>query len=550
MPPRDYDIFDLLIERQGERFRTRVLSSPAGEATLDDVEQTVSEQELGRFLSKVGHPRRASRGPRMSVAAETEGFGDKLFSFLFRGPIANCLERSHSAAIDKGRGLRIQIRLRDVPELCDLPWEFLHHDELGFFGLTTDTSIVRFLELKQPLAPLEVSPPLRILVVISSPSNAPPLDVEQEWSKLQEAVADLQAKGLVDLQRLDDPQLAKLNQRLRESPFHILHFVGHGFFDENLQAGQLYFQDPLGRAQPISAEQLGTALRDHKSIRLVVLNACEGARAALADPFAGIAQALIRRGVPAVIAMQFEVTDTAAVAFASEIYALIAFGNPIDACVAGARKAIYFMPNEVEWATPVLYLRSASSQLFTVEQTPSVIDQRVQHSFVEVQPSERNPPDRNERTSNPENRGEAFDPSRFREEPLRMSAEEGDDTGGAREPEANPRSEEHAHATEGRHKQIESVPGEVEQEQRVENLYKYRLATKSLEGGSIAGFTAKSAIWAAASLFLSVVLGAMSVSAKWTILVGISVTLFSISIVWIMVLFILYLVGLATHRSV
>ena len=369
MPPLDYDIFDLLVERRGDRFCARVLSSPAGQVATGDLQETISEEELTAFLSKIGHPRRISRGLAVSIQAETERFGDMLFAFLFPSPIATCLERSRSSAIEKGRGLRIQIRLSDAPELCDLPWEFLHHDELGFFGLTTDTSIVRFLELRQPLPALSVTSPLRILAVISSPSNAPKLDVEREWSKLQEAIRDLQAKGLVDLQRLDDPQLAKLDQRLRLAEFHILHFIGHGFFDETLHTGQLYFQDPIGRAQPVSAEQLGTVLRDHKSLRLVVLNACEGARSSRADPFAGVAQTLIRRSVPAVVAMQFEVTDQAAITFASEIYALIAVGDPIDACVAGARKAIYFESNEVEWATPVLYLRSSNSHLFTVEQT-------------------------------------------------------------------------------------------------------------------------------------------------------------------------------------
>jgi CHAT domain len=193
---------------------------------------------------------------------------------------------------------------------------------------------------------------------------------------------------LVDIQRLDDPQLTKLDQQLRSMSCHILHFIGHGFFDDQVNAGQLYFQDPVGRAQPVSGEQLGTVLRDHKSIRLVVLNACEGARSSLTDPFAGIAQALIRRGVPAVIAMQFEVTDTAAITFASEFYALIAVGDPIDACVAGARKAIYLSMNEVEWATPVLYIRSTDSRVFLVEQTVTVVDQRALHL---TETSERDP---------------------------------------------------------------------------------------------------------------------------------------------------------------
>jgi hypothetical protein len=378
MAPREYEIFDLLVERRDARFYARVLSSPAGNVSAD-LSEAIPEAYLSEFLSKVGHPRGISRSSNRSVVAETESFGDKLFAFLLPSPIASCLERSRTVANDKGRGLRIQIRLSDVPELCDLPWEFLHDNEFGFFSLTTETSIVRYLELKQPLAPLNINPPLRILVMISSPSNSPPLDVEHEWNNLVEAVAPLKARGLVDIQRLDNPQLTKLDQVLRATSCHILHFIGHGFFDEQAKAGHLYFQDSVGRAQPVSGEQIGTALRDHKSIRLVMLNACEGARSSLADPFAGIAQALIRRGVPAVIAMQFEVSDTAAITFASEFYAGIAVGDPIDACVASARRAIYLNMNDIEWATPVLYLRSTDSQVFLVEQTVIVVDQRALH---------------------------------------------------------------------------------------------------------------------------------------------------------------------------
>ena len=78
--------------------------------------------------------------------------------------------------------------------------------------------------------------------MISNPPNSPPLDVEREWANLVQAVAGLTAKGLVDIQRLDDPQLTKLDQQLRSISCHILHFIGHGFFDEQVNAGQLYFR--------------------------------------------------------------------------------------------------------------------------------------------------------------------------------------------------------------------------------------------------------------------------------------------------------------------
>jgi hypothetical protein len=161
--------------------------------------------------------------------------------------------------------------------------------------------------------------------------------------------------------------------------FHILHFIGHGDFNDEKSVGELYFEDDQGRSAPVAADRLATALRDHPSVRLVILNACEGARASRTDPFAGTAQTLIRAGIPAVIAMQFEVTDDAAIRLASELYWSIAIGYPIDHSLTEARKAIYLDGNELEWATPVLYLRTPDSRIFAVPQTHDVEEERARH---------------------------------------------------------------------------------------------------------------------------------------------------------------------------
>ena len=100
-------------------------------------------------------------------------------------------------------------------------------------------------------------------------------------------------------------------------------------------------------------------------LRLVVLNSCEGARTTLTDPYAGVATTLVQLGVPAVVAMQFEISDRAAIVFAEELYTnLIGRRDPIDAAVAEARKAIYSDVDRVEWATPVLFVRDPDVQLF------------------------------------------------------------------------------------------------------------------------------------------------------------------------------------------
>ena len=118
-------------------------------------------------------------------------------------------------------------------------------------------------------------------------------------------------------------------------------------------------------AAQVSDAQLVNLLGDQDSLRLVVLNSCEGARTSVVDPFAGIATSIVELGIPAVVAMQFEISDKAAITFAEELYqSLIARQDPIDVAVAEARKAVFTEVNETEWATPVLFLRNEDGRLF------------------------------------------------------------------------------------------------------------------------------------------------------------------------------------------
>ena len=161
---------------------------------------------------------------------------------------------------------------------------------------------------------------------------------------------------------------ARAANRLRQTDYHIFHFIGHGGFDQRTQDGVLLLEDENGRGRAICGQVLGALLHDEEHLRLVVLNACEGARTGLADPFAGVAQSLVQQGLPAVIAMQFEITDQAAITFSRDFYASVADGLPLDAAIAEARKGIYASGNDVEWGTPVLFLRVPDGQVFSITQ--------------------------------------------------------------------------------------------------------------------------------------------------------------------------------------
>ena len=362
MPITSYLDFDLLIVPAADKTTVRVIHSPAGQAAADFV-LPFAANEIPTF-----EPRAGSHGRHIfaSAAGAADGarltprtFGERLYTALFTDPIEQLFRRSLDAANRQDAGLRVRLRLGDAPALAALPWEFLYSPSLDrFLALSDATPVIRYLELAQPEAALAVAPPLNILTVVADPSDVQQLDVEQEWSRLQTATRELEARNLVRLDRLPKATPGALQQRLRQADVHILHFIGHGLFDAQTGAGALVFEQETGKSVLLSGSQLGALLHDQRSLRLVFLNACEGAATSPGLPFAGVAQQLVQQSNPAVLAMQFAVSDAAAVALASEFYRALADGAPVDTATSEARKAVYAAGEEFEWGTPVLFSRS------------------------------------------------------------------------------------------------------------------------------------------------------------------------------------------------
>ena len=364
--------FDLVIERSEHRYRAHVLASPAGQAT-HEFDLPFDKRDLRIFVLQIAALSRQVRRIDSPAMKEVKSFGGNLFDAIFDGQVLTCLARSMDRVADRSSGLRIRLRIDDRGEttgvaLSDVPWEFLYDaSNNSFLSLSDRSPIVRFPDLPRPTEALAVEAPLRILVMISSPGGVPELDVELEWEKLSQAVGDLRQQGLVALERLNRPTLEALQRQLRRGgPYHIFHFIGHGRFNEAAQDGELLFEDDAGKGQPASGEFLAVLLARHPSIRLAVLNACEGGRTSSEDPFAGTAQTLVQAGIPAVIAMQFAITDQSAIEFSKEFYAALVDGYAVDAAVSEARTAIYTRVSPVEWAIPVLYMHSPDGVLFEI----------------------------------------------------------------------------------------------------------------------------------------------------------------------------------------
>jgi hypothetical protein len=360
-----YAEFRLRIERGPSRRTYRVEASGLGGEEEGRFKVPFSDTELENFILKVGRTRRGVRrieSPEMQLA---KSFGGQLFGAVMDGRVRDLYRATFAQARAAGEGLRVTLSLTDVPELGAIPWEYLY-DAPDFLSISTWTPVVRYLDLPRPRRPLEVLLPLRILGIVSAPSDQQLLDTDVERAKLEAALQPLVDAGAVSIDWLETANLLALARAVRSDTYHVIHYIGHGGFDDASGEGALQFEDEAGRSRPVSGDQLATILGGKVMLRLIVLNSCEGARTSVTDPFSGVAASLVQREIPAVIGMQFEITDRAAILFAAEFYSMLAEGQPVDAAVTEARLSIFADHNDVEWATPVLFMRVADGRLFDI----------------------------------------------------------------------------------------------------------------------------------------------------------------------------------------
>ncbi len=388
----EYLNFELRIGiKNGDQYPVSVIDSPVG-GTSAMVSFPLNDPQFKSHLKIIESSRGKSKTRKKSQnnlspirggmefspdeeITSVKEFGTDLFERLFSDEIKSSFHASLLLADKEEKGLRIKLGIEDA-DLSSLPWEYLYNKDAGdYLCLSIKTPLVRILELAKPVEILTVQPPLRILGIISSPNNLPTLDVEREKANMNMAIEHLISTGLIELKWLKGQTWRDLDNAMDES-WHMLHFIGHGGFDSETEEGTIALANEDGSANHLSSTQLGRMLEGNHSLRLVVLNSCEGAKTSDEDIFSSAGASLIRKGIPAVVSMQYEITDLAALEFSRTFYEKIANGLPIDTALQKARKAITFADkNSVEWATPVLHMRSTDGRLFDIDTSSAIFSE-------------------------------------------------------------------------------------------------------------------------------------------------------------------------------
>jgi len=356
--PLDYYVLIGPRLKKSKTYPVSLVYSPAGEDNCE-LKFPLRESEINKIREKM------SQNFKIDIKTMKD-FGSCLFEALFQPEIRDQYDKSLGIAYGLNTYLRLKLRF-DAPDLACYPWEYMFDGEQAkeFLALHKNISITRFLAVKEPVAKAICKPPLKILVVIASPNhkNFHKLDVEKEKWMLKKALSKLVRRDIVQLRFLKKATLDGFDTELQKG-VDIIHFIGHGGFSESL-GGCLVFEQNNGGYELVNIDRISKLLED-KPIRLALLNACQTAKTAESDISLGVAQGLVKIGIPAVIAMQFNIPDKSAAIFSKQFYTTLAETFQVDRAVSEARQKMFINQENcrIDWGIPVLFMRKDDGIIF------------------------------------------------------------------------------------------------------------------------------------------------------------------------------------------
>ena len=303
-------------------------------------------------------------------ALDPAAYGQYLAAQLLSEPaVRGFFDQALAAAQAQDASLRLRIAIApSAPELHNLRWETLRLPEAGVPLLSgQNLTFSRYLS-SLDWRPVRLRPQadLRALVTVASPGNAAKwqvaeVDTEAELAAARAGLGDI---PVTELASRGQVTLANLAAHLRDG-YDILYLVAHGLLVDGEPQILLEQEDGAGTWTP--GRELVTRIYELQDRpRLVVLVSCQsagsGAEATTQDDgaLAGLGPRLAEAGVPAVIAMQGNLTMKTAAAFMPAFFGELRRNGQVDRAMAVARGAVRDRP---DWWMPVLFMRLRSGRI-------------------------------------------------------------------------------------------------------------------------------------------------------------------------------------------
>jgi hypothetical protein len=354
------DVLDLFILDSGSDDRVVAVARAGADCAISRLPFGQELQGLTDFRNWIEN---AVRGTQAAPSAsQLRGFGEDLFTFIFRdaiGELYNQLPKDD---------MRLHI-VCDRPEIENLPWEYLQEPRKKR-GPQRGRSVIRVVPTigQDSPQPQPLGSKVRVLFVSAAPTDQGEVSWEEVQAAMQRAF-DANLPDDVTLTLVDGADPKALRQAILNEKFDIFHFSGHGRVKDG--KGQLILVDrktAKGKSQYVDAEQL-SAILSGRGLRLVVLSACLTATGDFRDDFSVIAAALVRSGIPAVVANQMPVSNKTISPFVGQMYSTLMTSGDIDVAMTEGRIALYTdlakdASSGLEWGIPTLYRHHDGSQLY------------------------------------------------------------------------------------------------------------------------------------------------------------------------------------------
>ncbi len=323
--------------------------------------------------------RRARQALSLDWRFNVKETGKELYRQVFVAhPEVLTMYSSAMGLVDHSHNLHLSFR--GPRDSIQLPMEFLHPDSEvpsneQYLVLQHPVSrmITDIIMKRRPLSPTSLNTlrergnVLRILLIASQTS--PPLpEVDQEIDDLNNHLSGAfrlrNVQASVELLSGHDATYERVREALRQTPFHIIHYAGHGrFVDNSAERSCLFFRDKSGNIKAMPISELNLLLQDSDHAQFLFLSCCWGSETASAlhlvdNDFLGIADGIVQAGVPAVLGYRRPVADRSGRLLAAAFYESLARQGQLDTALWEARCTIAGRDrNDVTWMSPVLVMQ-------------------------------------------------------------------------------------------------------------------------------------------------------------------------------------------------
>ncbi|NIM16484.1 MAG: tetratricopeptide repeat protein [Candidatus Aminicenantes bacterium] len=278
--------------------------------------------------------------------------------------------------------------------LLSLPWELLHDEDGYLFMGAKPVQVRRRLPNTHSLEGTVSEPPIRILLVSPRPEDDKAGYIDHRVSALPLVTALESLGDLAELTVLSPPTFKAFEKELNRAqekgtPYHVVHFDGHGVFRKDLGLGGLCFEDTKDhkklekrRSFIVDADELAKVIRHHR-IPLFFLEACQTAKAE-EDPTTSVAAALLDVGVASVVAMSHSVLVETARRFVQGFYTELVVGARVGKAMLEGQRELksdsfrlkIFGAGRLDlqdWFVPVLFQEKEDLQLLTRVPTRDIV---------------------------------------------------------------------------------------------------------------------------------------------------------------------------------